>query len=279
MRRTPADPTRPVDAAWGLGARLTALGTLTAARVLFLAADVVTISATGRDVRVRTSGSLVSLLRGQVGRLSIRASDVQVGGLNLAAVRVDAARAHVVPGWPPRFRAGPVDVRVTVTQDALDRWAPAAALPVRLRVRSDGLRARTGIGGVRVAEVGLAAAVDEDRIVLSGASAKVLGMGVDLGGLRVVLPLPALPRGTRLTTLETSDDLVNLAFRVPAVDEPLRPDRLPHVAGALHRVRSVDDAPLAASGLAGHGPLSLAPPPAGGPRRRRGSRALRTGTR
>jgi hypothetical protein len=221
---------------------------LAAARILLLVADVVTVSATGRDVRVRTSGSLVSLLWGEVGRLSVRASDVQVGGLRLAAVRVDAARAHVVPGWPPRFRAGPVDVHVSVTQEELDRWPPAAALPVRLRVRSDGLRARTGIGGVRVAEVAVSAAVDGGRIVVSGASARLLGVGVDLGSLRVVLPLPALPYGTRLTTLETFDDLATLAFRVPAVDEPLRPERLAHLAAALRRVRPLDGAPLPAAG-------------------------------
>jgi hypothetical protein len=54
--------------------------------------------------------------------------------------------------------------------------------------------------------------------------ARVMGIDVPTAGLRVVLPLPSLPRESSLTSVSVVADAITIAIRIPMVDEPLSPD-------------------------------------------------------
>jgi hypothetical protein len=75
-----------------------------------------------------------------------RGAAVLAAGLVLDRVVVRAQRVRVVPGLPPRLRAGPVGLRAYVSQDNVDRWTRAARLPIRLELTADGVQITTGCG-------------------------------------------------------------------------------------------------------------------------------------
>lgn len=197
-----------------------------ALRLLAGIGDTAASALAGRPARLRVVLSPGSALGGRLERVSVRVDGIEVSGLVLAHLAVDARRVVVVPGWPPRLRAGPVDVRATVAQDALDRWLRRTGAPLRLRLRADGLATRVGMGGMLLAEVRAGVEVDRGRLVVTPTRARVFGLGIGTPLVRVPLPLPPLPRGTHVVELSLSDGEARIGVRIPVVDEPVDADRL-----------------------------------------------------
>ena len=146
-------------------------------------------------------------------------------GLVLDRVVVRAQHVRVVPGLPPRLRAGPVGLRAYVSQDNVDRWTRTARLPMRLQLTEDGVLLTTGLRGIRVSET-LA------DLEVAGRFVRLAPKRMTIGGLpapmarffRGYLPLPPLPRGARITELRPSDGELEVTFQLDHVDEPLTPD-------------------------------------------------------
>lgn len=175
------------------------------ARLLAAISDSATSTVAGRRLHLRLGLSFREVAVGRIDRLRVTVDDVDLGGLVLTRVAIDARRVRLVPGWPPRLRTGLVRIRAETDQAALDSWARGAALPVRLRLRADGLAVRAGLGGLRLVEVRATVAVHDRLLMVTPQRTEVLGMGVAAPRVRVPLPLPPLPRGTRATNLEVSD--------------------------------------------------------------------------
>jgi hypothetical protein len=190
-------------------------------RLLAGVADTAATAAIGRPVRLRVGVSADSLRRARTDRVAVTIRDLQVAGLDLASVRVVARGARIVPGWPPRLRAGSVEVRATVTQAALDRWLLSDALPVRLRLRDGGMSLRTGAGGLRLAELAAGVIIDDGRLIVVPGRAQVLGVTVPALAIRFALPLPPLPRSSRLSSLVILDGAAVVGIRITEVDEPI----------------------------------------------------------
>lgn len=193
-------------------------------RLLSTLTDAATSAVLGRPTRLRLHLSPGGVLAARTDRIVVGLEDLHLAGLDVASVRVDAHRVAVRPGWPPRLLAGPVEVRATLTQSSIDRWLLADALPVRIRLRDDGLSIRTGAVGLRLAEVGASIAIDGGRLVVIPQRARVIGVDVPTAGFRVVLPLPPLPRESSLTSVAVVADAITVGIRLPTLDEPLTPD-------------------------------------------------------
>lgn len=206
-------------------------------RLLATVSDSATSAAAGRRLRLRLRLSFREAAVGRIDRLRVTVDDVDLGGLSLTRIAIDARRVTIAPGWPPRLRTGPVRIRAETDQAALDAWARDAALPVRLRLRADGLAVRAGVRGLRLAEVRATIAVHDRLLMVTPQRSEVLGVGVAAPRVRVPLPLPPLPRGTRATSVEVSDRHASVALEVPRLDEPIQADRLATVLGLLGRPR------------------------------------------
>lgn len=199
--------------------------------------DYATSAAAGRRLHLRLALSLREGAVGRIDRLRVTAHDVDVSGLTLARVDIDARRVTITPGWPPRLRTGMVLIRAETDQAALDAWVRGAALPLRLRLRADGLAVRAGLRGIRLAEVRATVAIRDRLLVVTPHRGEVLGVGVSAPRVGVPLPLPRLPRGTRATSVEVGDRRASVALEVPSLDEPLQADGVATVLRLLGRPR------------------------------------------
>jgi len=198
-------------------------------------ADAAVSAAIGLPATVRLGLSPRGVIGGHADRVTLRLRDVTVAGLVLEVVHVDARCAWIAPGWPPRLRAGPIEVAVTLTQGSLDDWLLADALPFRLRLREGGLVVRTGAAGIRLAELHAGIAVEDGRVVVVAERADVLGVTIPAPPVRIPLPLPPLPRDTVPTSLVVRDRSATIGLRVPRLDEPLTPALARHLGAATMR--------------------------------------------
>ena len=202
------------------------------ARWLGTASDAVASAAAGRPVRLRVGLSPGGVCSGRVGRLRATVDDIDLGGLEVTRLALDARDARVIPAWPPRLRTGPVRIRAEVRQGALDTWTRRASLPVRLRLRAEGLAVRAGLAGVRLADVRAAVEIDRGLLMVTPLRGEVLGLGLPALPVRLPLPIPALPRGTRLVALDLSEGRGTFEVEVPSLDERIDADRI-RLAGRL----------------------------------------------
>ena len=205
------DDARPAEPP--LAASLLALIDATASRVL------------DHPIRPRVKTSPAGLLRGELDVVKVEVPAVLAAGLVLDRLSVRAERVRVVPGLPPRLRAGPVGIRAFVCQEHVDRWTRASHLPMRIGLTEDGVVLTAGVGGFRMGEVLADLEVAGPFLRLAPKRARIAGMPTPLVRfLRGYLPLPPLPRGAQLTALQHGDGELAVTFRVEEVDEPLTPD-------------------------------------------------------
>ncbi len=204
-------------------------------RLLAAVSDSATSAVAGRRLRLRLGLSFPGAALGRIDRLRISVDDIDVSGLVLTRVAVDARRVRLVPGRAPRLRTGLIRIRAETDQAALDSWARSAALPVRLRLRADGVALRAGLGGLRLAEVRATVAIQDRLLVVTPERSEVLGVGIAAPRVQVPLPVPRLPRGTRPMGIEVGDRCVSVELEVPRLDEPVDADGFRTVLGLLAR--------------------------------------------
>lgn len=204
-----------------------------------LVVDAAAEAAFGRPLRTRVQLSPAGVLRGELDGVRAVFGGVSVAGLLLHRVDVRARRVGVVPGLPSHLRIGEVDVGVSIRQADMDAWTQAASLPVRIRLRPDGIAARAGLAGVRLGEVVVDLAVDRGRLRLVPRHAGVLGLGLNNPSVRLLrfdLPLLPLPAGARLLRLVPGDGEVEVWFSAAGLDQELTPAAMSTLRGRVGRV-------------------------------------------
>lgn len=178
------------------------------------------------------------LRRGEIDRVKLDLPTRRVAGLVVDRFEVEAERLRVQPGRSPVLVAEPVRLRAVVSQAAVDRWTRELRLPTRLRLTDSGVITTTGVAGVRISEVVTEPAVVGGLLQLRPTSASLLGLPAPLVRfLRGYLPLPPLPRSTRIDDVAPSDGELAVTFRIDRVEQALTPD----VTG---RLRDLLDLPL-----------------------------------
>lgn len=177
-----------------------------------------------RPLRVRMRTSPAAAVRGEIEAAVFELGDVEVTGLRVERLLLHTSRLRFVPGIPPRVMAGPVGMKATMTQDAIDDWTQRARLPVRLVLTPEGVVARTGVGGIQLSEVHTELAVQGPFLSLRPKRATMLGLTTSLVGIfRGYLPLPPLPLGARLARVDVDHARLTTWFDLDDIDEPLTP--------------------------------------------------------
>ncbi len=189
-------------------------------------------------VRPRVRATPAGLLRGELDVVKVEVPAVLAAGLLIDRVVVRADHVRIAPGLPPRLQAGPVGLRVFVSQANVDRWTRAAHLPVRVSLTHEGVMLTTTVAGFRMSEVLADLEVAGPFRRLAPPRMTIAGMPAPLTRfLRGYLPLPPLPKGARLTDVQPGDGDLAVTFALEHVDEPLTPD-------LAKRVRSLTRLPL-----------------------------------
>jgi len=178
-----------------------------------------------RPTQIRWNASPLDTIRGRVGLMTVGVVDVDVGGLNLERVVLRIHDARIDPFPRPRLRGGPVEVKVVVTQSAIDAWLRRVGLPLRLELTPEGVMSSGRLGGVQVARVLTELSIESGWLRLR----PVRAVGRDVPGAisRLIsgnLPLPALRTGARLVGVEHHPRELVARVLVEDLDEPINAD-------------------------------------------------------
>lgn len=190
------------------------------------ASDHVVTRAAGHPARLRIGLEPRQAATGRVSRLDLTLADAAFGGLTISRLTIRARDARLTPTWPPRLQTGRVRVRVAVDQRSLDAWLRRTALPIRLHLGAGGLTVRAGLGGLRLGDVRASVEVEGRALVVTPLHGKAFGLGLAVPPLRVALPVPPLPLGSRLVSVEITDGRATIELEAPQLDEPIDRKRL-----------------------------------------------------
>jgi hypothetical protein len=173
----------------------------------------------------RLKVTAAGLLRGEVDVVKIEIPGFAASGLVFDRFLIRAEKVHLKPSIPPRLQAGPVGLKAVVSQENVDRWTRTARLPVRLRLTPDGVVMTAGLRGFRMGELLAELKVAGSFLQLRPRRLSMLGLPAPLAHFfRGYLPLPPLPKGARLTSVEPGDGELCVTFVIEQVDEPITPD-------------------------------------------------------
>lgn len=186
--------------------------------------DLVASRALERPTTLRWRASALDLVQGRAELVTLGLTEVEVGPLVVDRAVLRLHEPRVVPGVPPRVVGGPAQVKATLGQGNLDRWAGRVGLPLRLELVPEGIRTSTGVGSFRVAAALTELEVVDGHLRLAPRRAGPVGLPPALQALvSSSLPLPELPEGTRLVDIEHAEGRVSVHFEVDEVDEPVDP--------------------------------------------------------
>ncbi|HEX9993746.1 MAG TPA: hypothetical protein VGB14_12530 [Acidimicrobiales bacterium] len=218
----------------------------------------VSSSLVGRRVRFRAGGREVALsllacavdpptlgpLVGQYGTVTVAADDVAADPWTFRHLTVLARNAHVQPGEVPVLVAAPVEVRVLVGRDEVDRAVARVTGRLRVVVGDDAvarahLADHADLGHVEVEPV-----LDGGSVRLATRSVVVRGSRRFVAGARLVprpaIPLPVVP-GLHVTEVALAPGGVRVAGVVEEWRAPIRPAQLDRL---VRQVRSFTGAAL-----------------------------------
>jgi hypothetical protein len=176
-------------------------------------------------IRPRVKMTTAGLLKGELDVVKIEIPAVLAAGLVLDRLVVRAEHVRVTPGLPPHLRAGPASLRAYVSQGNVDRWTHIARLPIRLALTEEGVMLITGVRGFKMSETLADLEVSGRFLRLAPKRMTIVGLPTPLVRfLRGYLPLPPLPKGTRITEVRPGDGELSVTFGLEHIDEPLTPD-------------------------------------------------------
>lgn len=176
-------------------------------------------------IRPRVKISAAGMLRGELDVVKVEVPAVLAASLIVDRLIVRAEHVRVVPGLPPRLRAGPVTLRACVSQDNVDRWTHTAHLPIRLALTEEGVMLTTGLRGFKMSETLAELEVAGGFLRLAPKRMTIVGLPTPLVRfLRGYLPLPPLPKGARITQVHPGQGELAVTFTLEHVDEPITPD-------------------------------------------------------
>ncbi|HEY3832759.1 MAG TPA: hypothetical protein VGO03_10730 [Acidimicrobiia bacterium] len=158
---------------------------------------------------------------------------VENGALDL--LHVEFANVHIRPGFAPVLVTAPIRLRATIGQGALDGFLAGVADKVHVELGDHTATARRpGHESWGHATVEPRVEDAKMRLVATGVSVRSRAMRAPGRGLPAVLvDLPTLPGGMRITRIEVGDHVVHVDALIESLEEPITAQQLATVASLV----------------------------------------------
>lgn len=185
----------------------------------------------GRPVSVRFEVPLDELRRGRLHAVDAELTEAEFGGLIVDHLLIRVTDVNLMAGLPPTISVPRVRVAATVSQRWVDRWLLRERLPIRVRLAQQGLATSFSLDTLGLGEI-------ETELVVSGRWLQLRPRRAGLvqlpefvrGVFSGYLPLPKLPAGVHLDTLQHEPGELTAHFELPGFEESL-------TAGLAARIR------------------------------------------
>jgi hypothetical protein len=176
----------------------------------------------GRPASVRIEAPLGELRRGRLQAVDAELTDVEVGGLVVDHMLIRITELDFMPALPPRLHVPRVRIAATVTQRWVDRWLAREWLPVQVRLAEQGLATSFSLDSFGLGEIETELVVVGGWLRLKPRRAGLLELPGLVGDVfSGYLPLPKLPPGARLDSLQHDAGELIAHFELPGFDESL----------------------------------------------------------
>jgi hypothetical protein len=172
---------------------------------------------------------------GQLGSIHVDASAVRWPGGALDALHVEFANVHIRPGFAPVLVTAPIRLRGAIGQAALDGFLAGVADKVHVELGDRAATARRpGHESWGHASVEPRVEGGRMRLVATGVTVRSRALRAPGRGLPAILvDLPALPRGMRVTGMALGDHVVHVDALIEALEEPITAQQLATVASLV----------------------------------------------
>jgi hypothetical protein len=186
----------------------------------------------GRPVSVRFEAPLGELRRGRLRAVDAELTEAEFGGLVVDHMLIRITEIDLAPGLPPSIHVPRVRVAATVSQRWVDRWLIRERLPIRVRLAEQGLATSFSLDTLGLGEI-------ETELVVAGRWLQLRPRRAGLvqlpefvrGVFSGYLPLPKLPAGVHLDTLQHETGELTAHFELPGFEESL-------TSGLTDRIRN-----------------------------------------
>ena len=147
-----------------------------------------------------------SLLFGRTRRARFFAEDLKVAEFLVQRIEIDARDVRFSFRRPWRLHTAEMTADAVISEKTFNAYARDKGVPFRVSFRDGGIRARTGVAGIRLGAVDMDFEVDDDVIRITPREFSALGIGIGLSAraaesLRAELPIPELPYGVKVSEL------------------------------------------------------------------------------
>jgi hypothetical protein len=164
-----------------------------------------TLSFAGADLTlvltdISVPGTDLARALGQYGQVSISAREVQWGGYELERMDVRARNVHLRPGAPPTIVIAPLLIEAFVSAAAASRWLAAVSPQLELTLRAG--VPQVGLTGVPWARLEVEAGAGGQSVLIRPRALHLGDWRVSLPAPAFQVPLPGLPSGLMLTSVE-----------------------------------------------------------------------------
>lgn len=141
---------------------------------------------------------------------------VVVNDLRLERVDLLVDSVAVRVGRSLAVRPRQVVLRAWLAEADVNWWLRDKGVPLRLAFSAEGIRARTGLGGVALGSVDVSVSLAGGLLKLTPTRVAVLGIALSTAGVPATpLPLPPLPSAARLRRIEARSGVLGLTVEVP----------------------------------------------------------------
>jgi hypothetical protein len=172
---------------------------------------------------------------GQLGSIHVDASNVVWPGGQLDTLVVEFANVHVRPGFVPMLVTAPIRLHATIRQDALDGFLAGVASKVRVELGDRTATARRpGRESWGHAKVEPRVEDGKVRLVATEFSLRSRALRAPGGGVpSVLVDLPQLPGGMRVTAMKLADHAVLVDALIEELEEPITAQQLANVSSLV----------------------------------------------
>ncbi len=172
---------------------------------------------------------------GQLGSIHVDASSVDVPAGHLETLHVEFANVYIRPGFTPMLVTAPIRLRATIGQAGLDGFLREVAGKVHVELGDHTATAvRPGRETWGHAQVEPRVEGNRLRLVATQFALGSRALRAPGGGVpSVLVDLPTLPRGMRVTHVELGERVVVVDALIEALEEPITAQQLANVSSLV----------------------------------------------